>query len=56
MVGDHWDWDVVPPVSLGLSAYWIASDGNAPPDDSVPLAGHGTLADFWEWVGQELDP
>ncbi|MCG2766946.1 MAG: HAD family hydrolase [Anaerolineae bacterium] len=55
MVGDHWDWDVVPPVSLGISAYWIASDGDAPPDDSVPLAGHGTLADFWEWVGQ-LDP
>ena len=53
MVGDHWDWDIVPPVSLGISAYWIASDGNVPPDDSVLLAGYGTLTDFWEWVRQD---
>ena len=53
MVGDHWDWDIAPPASLGIPAYWIAPDGSAPLDAGVPLAGHGTLTDLWEWLRRD---
>jgi len=50
MVGDHWDWDVATPASVGIPAYWIAGPDDAPPTDDVTLVGQGTLADLWEWV------
>jgi len=46
MVGDYWQWDVAPPVSLGIPAYWIAEPDDAPHGDGLPLAGRGTLSDL----------
>ena len=49
MAGDDWGWDIVPPVRLGLAAWWIASPDAAKPD-AVALAGQGSLADLCAWL------
>ena len=46
MVGDYWDWDVSPPLSVGMQAYWISPEADAPPPGEGALLGHGTLDDL----------
>ena len=53
MIGDNWEWDIAPPVSIGILAYWIAEPDQTPPESDVPLIGQGTLADLWNWVQAE---
>ena len=48
MVGDYWDWDITPPVSLGMQAYWISPEADTPASGEVALLGHGTLDDLLE--------
>ncbi len=53
MIGDNWEWDVAPPISIGIPAYWIAEPDATSPDGDVTPVGQGTLADLWEWVRAE---
>ncbi len=45
MVGDDWDSDVVGAAAAGLHVYWIAAEGDQPPDASL-IDGYGSFEDF----------
>lgn len=42
MIGDDWENDIVPAAGLGLSTYWVAPNGAAPPDPRL-VSDHGAL-------------
>jgi FMN phosphatase YigB (HAD superfamily) len=46
MVGDNWGWDVACAGRAGIPSYWIATDGAAPPEPTVPVVGRGDLDEF----------
>jgi FMN phosphatase YigB (HAD superfamily) len=46
MVGDNWGWDVVCAGEAGIPSYWIASDGEQPPEPVVDVVGRGSLDSF----------
>jgi len=46
MVGDNWGWDVVCAGEAGIPSFWIASDGEQPPEPVVPVVGTGDLDAF----------
>jgi FMN phosphatase YigB (HAD superfamily) len=46
MVGDDWEQDIVGAARAGLCTYWITTGGAAPPDETVPISGHGTYQEF----------
>jgi FMN phosphatase YigB (HAD superfamily) len=50
MVGDNWGWDVVCAAEAGIPGYWIAPDGEQPPDPVVEAVGRGDLDSFLEAV------
>ncbi len=46
MVGDNWGWDVVCAGKAGIPSYWIAADGEQPPEPEVEVVGRGDLDAF----------
>ncbi len=46
MVGDNWGWDVVCAGKAGIPSYWIAADGEQPPEPVVEVVGRGDLDAF----------
>ncbi len=50
MAGDDWELDIAPAAAVGMQTYWITPDGVAPPDEQLPLAGRGSLADLRRWL------
>ena len=48
MVGDNWGWDVGCAGEAGIPSYWIAPDGEQPPDPVVEAVGRGDLDTFLE--------
>jgi FMN phosphatase YigB (HAD superfamily) len=50
MIGDFWNWDVAPPISVGIPAYWVADPDDTPPANDAHPIGQGTLADLWDWI------
>lgn len=53
MIGDDWQNDIIPAASVGLRTYWIAANGQEPPDETA-LNGYGSLADLWRQVQDGL--
>ena len=49
VVGDDLERDIYAAGQLGLSTFWIASNGDLPPDISKDQAALGELGDFWPW-------
>lgn len=55
MVGDNWDADIRPALSVGMEAYWIAdAHAQAPDGDFAPVA-QGSLSDFDRWIRGRTD-
>ncbi len=50
MAGDHWEWDVATPASVGIPAYWVTDPGEEPPADQVTPVGQGRLVDLLAWL------
>ena len=52
MVGDNWEWDILPTTAMGMRAFWMA-EGREVPEPLLPgLAGHGELSDVLELISQ----
>jgi HAD superfamily hydrolase (TIGR01549 family) len=49
MVGDNWENDIEPASKLGMTAYWISPNGDAPPVLEM-VAGYGRLADLYHLI------
>lgn len=50
MVGDDWEHDIQPAISIGIPSYWISASDKAMPAADRLLVGKGTLADFSAWL------
>jgi|YNPNPStandDraft_1061719.scaffolds.fasta_scaffold08539_1 FMN phosphatase YigB (HAD superfamily) len=50
MVGDDWEQDIRPAMSVGMHTYWIANGDQKPPEGEPLPAGQGSLADFGRWI------
>ncbi|MBN1178259.1 MAG: HAD family hydrolase [Anaerolineae bacterium] len=50
MVGDEWEQDVGPALSVGMVAFWISGPDQGVPEGAPAPAGRGRLADFARWV------
>lgn len=46
MVGDTWEYDIVPARKVGLYTYWINEDNPGEPPDSKLINGYGSLKAF----------
>lgn len=46
MVGDTWEYDIVPARKAGLHTYWINEDNPGEPPDRKLINGYGSLVDF----------
>ncbi len=52
MVGDSWEFDILPAAAVGIDTYWITDTGELSTDggEAPTLIGRGTLADLWARV------
>jgi HAD superfamily hydrolase (TIGR01549 family) len=54
MVGDEWERDIAPALSIGMEAYWIVDLAREIPSLQSSPTGQGSLADFSQWVQQRV--
>lgn len=50
MAGDDWANDIAPAAGLGMRVFWIADEDAVPPDETIPLAGRGSLDDLYQFL------
>ncbi|MCA9961124.1 MAG: HAD family hydrolase [Anaerolineales bacterium] len=61
MVGDDWDWDMLPAAALKMHRYWLPPDETTSPPDSAAVTAYGSLTHFADlvqsgWLAQLAEP